>query len=64
VAAPRFCARGDDEVNLLSELKGLIAAAAVLTAVPLLLASALHLPDRLSGRDLGSALHYFSSVSL
>ena len=51
-------------MNLVTELKGLIAAAAVLTALPVLLASALGLPDRLTAPDLASALHYFSSVSL
>lgn len=51
-------------MNLLAEFKALIAAAAILTALPLLIASAFHLPERLGPADLSSALHYFSSVSL
>ncbi len=51
-------------MTIFAQLKGLIAAAAVLTAVPVLLASALCLPDRLAAADIGSALQYVSSVSL
>ncbi len=52
-------------MKLFAELKLLVAAATVLTALPVLAAGAMCLPDRLSAAaDLGRTAVYFSSVSL